>query len=117
MRRLWFFGGLLIPLIAHGEMDPTRPTNIQVAPGPGHKQSAVPAIPVEQHLDLQYLLTTPGRRLARINGQLISEGDHILGWQIVNIATDHVDLERHGKYMRLRMFAPPETLPLTLSQP
>lgn len=108
--------GLLVPLIARADMDPTRPQNLVATPILQHG-NANPTIPVEESLDLQYLLTTPDRHLARINGQLISEGDHVSGWQVVSIATDHVDLERQGKHLRLRMFAPPEALPLTLSQP
>lgn len=75
--------------------DPTRP------PGGAAAKPADPAPRTALHLD--FLVASMDRRLARINGQWVREGDTVAGAKVLRIAPNRVVVLRRGQTRVLRL--------------
>jgi hypothetical protein len=75
--------------------DPTRPPVGVSAPAP----EAAPAAAVP--LQVNFIINAAERRLARINGRWVGEGDHVAGAEVVRIESGHVRLRRDGRLFDL----------------
>ncbi len=86
--------------------DPTRPLYTPPSPHVAGTVGAHPvASPPPPPLHLDYLLYAPQRRLARIDGELLTEGQHIGVWTITHILPDRVVLEHGAEHRTLHPYA------------
>ena len=89
---------LLLPGLALGQplSDPTRPPADAVAPG---GTAATPRPP----LQVTSILASEQRRLARVNGAWVSEGEQVAGARVLRISDDSVRFRRDGKILNIRL--------------
>ena len=93
----------LIPLaLASALIDPTRPA-IRDRAGSGQKVA-----PAGSGWVLNSTLIAPQRRVAVINGRLVSEGDMVNGARVIEIRKLEVLIQAPGRAVTLRLL--PETL-------
>lgn len=83
------------PAVAGDLRDPTRP------PEGGQARPADPA--PSAALQLDFLVASAGRRLARINGQWVREGETVDGAKVLRIKPDRVVVLRGGHTKVLRL--------------
>ena len=81
--------------------DPTRPTDPALYFGSGDK-------PSDSGWSLQSILSSPGRRIAVINGERVREGDPIGSARVIRIHESHVLLDTGGRTLTLRLL--PESI-------
>jgi hypothetical protein len=75
--------------------DPTRPPQ----GGVQHSAPAAPAAP----LRLDFVVSSTDRRMARINGQWVAQGDTVAGATVQRIESDRVIVRRDDRTSVLRL--------------
>lgn len=100
MRKL-AFTLILLSGLGHAAMDPTRPP----AAPPSHKGGGSSPASARARLEVQYILYAKDRRIARINDQMLAEGQAIEGWRLTRIDRDSVFLQRGKETRTLHIFA------------
>ena len=92
---------LLLSASATALQDPTRPTDPAHYFGTGQNAS-------DGAWALQSILSSPGRRIAVINGERVREGDPIGAARVIRIHESHVLLDTGGRTLTLRLL--PQTI-------
>lgn len=95
--RVWIVAGLLggMAAAAQAELnDPTRPPDYSTAP---RQQGAAPAAAPENGWDLTSTLVSPARRLAVINGRVVTAGSRLGHMTVREIGSGRVVLEGEGR--------------------
>lgn len=82
-----------------GLPDPTRP------PADVRRAAVAAAAPAAAALELSAVRLAPGRKVARINGRSVHEGDRVGDLTVVRIALDGVELAGDTGTLRLRLGA------------
>lgn len=98
-RTLLVVSGLFLTLSATSALawyDPMRPQ--------GDGAAALKSEP-ETPLSLTSILMAHQRRVAIVNGRVITEGDRINGYRVVSITDRQVELEKGTKHHRLHLAA------------
>jgi hypothetical protein len=83
--------------VASAAYDPTRP------PAAAAPRAAVGAAPVPMAYHLSFIVNAPERRLARINGRWVAEGDAVANARVLRIDSDSVRLRRDGRILKLTL--------------
>jgi MSHA biogenesis protein MshK len=86
---------------ANALRDPTQPTDPALYFGSAKNSS-------NSGWSLQSILSSPGRRIAVINGARVKEGDRIGSARVVQIRDSHVLLNTGGRTLTLRLL--PESI-------
>lgn len=87
---------LLAVGVATAAYDPTRPPAGAAKAAPG-------AVPAPVVFSLSFIVNAAERRLARINGRWVAEGDAVAGALVLRIESDSVRLRRNGETFKLKL--------------
>ncbi|NND89231.1 MAG: hypothetical protein HKN42_00105 [Granulosicoccus sp.] len=88
---------IALPNFASGLIDPTQPPKTQ------KPNTSTPTAPSPRGWTLESTLVAPDRRVAVINGKLVSEGDSVDGARVIEIRKFDVLVKTSSRHLTLQL--------------